>query len=410
MDILLNKPRAIEIMERYGLDALIATLPENVVYASDYGGHGAFDYRGLQLYVILPREDIEQAAIIVPTSEIPALACHPSWIQDIRIYGSFYAYRPPEPAAPQGIVQRIQEMRESVPRYSDALTALKETLTAKGLSGGRLGVDEMNLPPPLWDRVKSALPKAVIAPAFAMFRETRMIKTPSEINRIRRAFQVTEQALRDAIATIREGIAEFEVYQAFRESVTAQGGNFAFWTSGGGPHSALPGITPSPELKLKKGDIYRFDCGSTWEHAWSDTGRTAIVGEPSPLQRKIYTALVHGVEAALEITRPGTKASELFDTVVSVVREEAVPDYRRHHTGHSIGLEFYEPPLIAPPSDTNVLLPGAADIALEPGMVLNLEAPYYSMGFGGLQIEDTVLVTETGWEAITMNPREIFVR
>ena len=410
MDILLNKTRAVQVMNRHNLDALVATLPENVVYASNYGGHGAYDYRGLQLYVILKRANIDDAVLIVPVSEVPAVACYPTWIKDIRTYGSFYTYGDPNPAGLQGIVRTIHEMRQSAPRGATAFGVLTSALADKGLASGRIGLDEMNITVPAWEKLKVALPHAELVPAFAIFREVRMVKTPAEVALIRQAFRVTEQALRDAISVIKEGASEFEVYQTFRESVAGQGGTFGFWTSGAGPHSAIPGITPSPELKLKKGDLYRLDCGSIWEHAWSDTGRTAVIGEPSPRQKQIYAALLHGVENALRITRPGQKASELFKAVVSTVREEAVPEYERHHTGHSIGLEFYEPPLVAPPSDSNVFLAGVGDIVLEAGMVLNLEAPYYDMGFGGLQIEKTVLITPTGWEPITANPNDMFIR
>ena len=410
MDVLLNRNRAIEVMTRDNLDALVATLPENVVYASNYGGHGAYDYRGLQLYVVLLRDDINDATLILPISEVTSLACHPTWIGDVRTYGTFYTYGKPEEARLTGAVKDIYSMRNSLPNFSRSHEALVSTLADKHVSEARIGVDEMNLTPAMWESLRRAIPKAELIPAFSTFREIRMIKTPAEIALIRQAFAVTEQALRDAISAIGEGVTEFEVYQTFRESVISQGALFGFWTSGAGPHSAIPGITPSTDLRLKRGDLYRFDCGSIWAHAWSDTGRTAVVGEPSPRQKRIYNALLTAVEAGLSITKPGTKVSDLFNTIVAVVREQAVPEYQRHHTGHSIGLEFYEPPLVAPPSNTNVFLPGVGDIALERGMVLNLEAPYYEPGFGGLQIENTVLITEDGWEPITTNSNEMFRR
>ena len=95
-------------------------------------------------------------------------------------------------------------------------------------------------------------------------------------------------------------------------------------------------------------------------------------------------------EAAQNITRPGTRVSELFTAAVEVARKGS-PEYQRTHIGHGIGLELYEPPSINP----------ASDIILEEGMVFNVEPPYYELGLGGFQVEDTVVVTDKGFRFLT---------
>ena len=93
------------------------------------------------------------------------------------------------------------------------------------------------------------------------------------------------------------------------------------------------------------------------------------------------------------------KCSDIFNVAVQTVRNSGIPHYQRHHCGHGIGLEFYDPPLISPHDHTKI----------EEGMVLNIETPYYELGFGGLQVEDTVLVTESGVRYLTKSSRELSI-
>jgi Xaa-Pro dipeptidase len=96
---------------------------------------------------------------------------------------------------------------------------------------------------------------------------------------------------------------------------------------------------------------------------------------------------------------PGAAASYVFSEAVDRVRAEGIPHYRRHHVGHGIGLETYEPPILSPNTE----------IPLEAGMVFEVETPYYELGFGGTFIEDTVVVTDSGAKVLTELPRELQV-
>jgi Xaa-Pro aminopeptidase len=104
-----------------------------------------------------------------------------------------------------------------------------------------------------------------------------------------------------------------------------------------------------------------------------------------------------GQEAALKTVRPGVRVGDLFVAAVDTIRRSGLPDYRRHHVGHGIGLEMYETPLLVEGSDAR----------LEAGMVINIETPYYESGYGGFQVEDTVLVTEAGGELLTAADRSL---
>ena len=97
--------------------------------------------------------------------------------------------------------------------------------------------------------------------------------------------------------------------------------------------------------------------------------------------------------------RPGVSAEQVFDVAVSAVEAAGLAPYRRHHCGHAIGTEVYERPVISPGSST----------ALEPGMVFCVETPYYEIGWGGMMIEDSLVVTDTGVEMLTTSDRSLRV-
>ena len=115
--------------------------------------------------------------------------------------------------------------------------------------------------------------------------------------------------------------------------------------------------------------------------------------------RRYYDAALAGEDLAFEIARPGLPVRDLFDRVMACVRERGIPHYRRHHLGHGIGVEVYDPPLIGPGDDHTI----------EAGMVLNVETPYFELGWGAVHVEDPFLVGESGNEWLTRLSRDLGV-
>jgi Xaa-Pro aminopeptidase len=197
---------------------------------------------------------------------------------------------------------------------------------------------------------------------------------------------------------IREGATEFEIWQTLFKKVIEEGALPSWPCVGVGVRGVLSNVI-SASQPVKNGDLIRFDVGCVYQYYNSDCARTVVLGEANEKQRTYHHAIRIGLERALRIVRPGVRASQIFKEAMEGVRDAGIPHYRRHHVGHGIGIEPYEPPFLTETSE---------DI-LEEGMVVNVETPYYEMGLGGVQLEDTIMVTADGYRPLTKSPRGLLV-
>lgn len=228
--------------------------------------------------------------------------------------------------------------------------------------------------------------------------ELRAIKLPGEVDRLRKAARLAEQGIDAAIAAASAGVTEIELANMVAAEMAAGGGAPRFTVVTSGPRSALSDARPT-DRELEAGDLVRFDVGCTYDGYWSDIGRTAVVGEPDDLQASRYAAILAGEEAQLEMVRAGITAESLFDAAVATVEAHGLAPYRRHHCGHAIGTEVYERPVVAPGWPT----------VLQAGMVFCVETPFYEIGWGGMMVEDALVVTEEGAEVMTVSDRSLRV-
>jgi Xaa-Pro aminopeptidase len=283
------------------------------------------------------------------------------------------------------------------PRAS-AIDALVVALEELGLSEKRVGIDQTVFNPAYFPELAKRLPKLTAVPAADVFRKIRMVKSPAEVERLRRAANVTETAIHAAFAIAKEGVTEKELNRAFRTSISAQDGDPYLSLFRIGRNGAL-GQIPSDDTKLKKGDMVWLDVACIVDGYWADLARIFCLGEPSKKLRTYYDAVLIGENHGFDVCRPGMTAGELFDTTVQVVKENGIPHYKRHHVGHGIGLEVYDVPLLGP---------GQKDV-IEAGMVINIETPYYELGWGAVHIEDPFYVGGNGNEWLTKTSRDLLV-
>jgi Xaa-Pro aminopeptidase len=385
--MLLNKDRLEEQMDRHGLDAVIATSPENVTYSSGFWALPQWIRRGPQAYVVWPANGVAEPEIVTSTSTLDLIADQDVWIPKVRRYGEFHvdAAEAPITDAPS---RRHLELRNSR-AYSDALAALVSALKDAGLDRDRIGLEEDGLPPGYADTLASRLPHITWAPAGPVFRVVRAVKTSAEIERLAQVAGIAERSIVAALRAAEDGASERDLARAFDGQTVEEGALPVLTCIGFGERSALMNVQPS-ERKLRRGDIVRFDVGGRYRHYRADVARIASFGEAPAEARRQHRALLRGVQHAREIIRPGMPAAKLFEEVMGVVRAEGLPHYRRDHVGHGIGLDGYDAPSLSAMS-TEVI---------EEGMVLCVETPYYEIGRWGLQVEDMIVVRAHGAERL----------
>jgi Xaa-Pro aminopeptidase len=246
------------------------------------------------------------------------------------------------------------------------------------------------------EAIREFLPGCKIAPASPILRQTRAVKTRAEVERLRRAARLSVEGFERAVAATGPGDTELDLERRLLGEFVADSG-LPFLTSvTSGRRTALPN-GQATDRALRAGDLVRFDGGCRYRHYASDIARIATVTAPTDKQRRYYDAVVTGIHAAESASRPGATGGEVFDAAMAATRRAGIPHYERAHCGHGIGIENYDLPRIAP---------GSEDI-LEPGMVVCLETPYYEIGWGGVQAEDTYEVTADGLDPFTRMPDEM---
>ena len=399
--MLINEKRAYETMDKYGLDVLIASTKGNVTYATDYWPLlYFFKPGGAQAFCIIPRDKKKCPAIVMPMMDLsPWINCK-SWVEEIWSYGSYYVESFCKLSELSRDERRLQEkeneLRITHHHFNTPLEALVSAIRDKGFSNSKIGLDEMNISPQDLEIFRKEFSKANIIFAYEIFREIRKIKTSEEIKRIRVSTEITERAAEDACEAIKEGITEIELVNIFQSAVGKQGAIPSLTYFGCGTGSSLTDRNPT-NYRLKKGDFVMFDVGCIYQHYHSDIARTVVLGEPSSKQIKYYQAIKEGRSMALNILKPGVKAKEIFEVTVKSIRDSGIPHFNRHMVGHSTGVEPYDLPIIGP--DCN--------LPIEENMVINIETPYYELGFGGIQLEDTFLINSKGFEYISSLPQEL---
>jgi Xaa-Pro dipeptidase len=404
---LFNQERAIALMRSYGLDAIIATTPENVLYASGLESLRPFVLRDPEYLVIWPAEG-NDAALVIPKADMLYVSGQPLYVKAIVTYGPSTVMLPEDRDKLTSYESAAYDLLVAHKASSpSSVQALVQVLSERSLTNARLGLDEIGLSPRTAAAIRAALPHAQIEDAFQAWREIRAVKTPEEIRRLREAARVNEEALSRVYRSIVEGVQGQLLERVFATSLSDLGGNFAHWDAGIGTQSC--GFFPLSTYQARLSDLVRVDAACTLQHYWADTGRTLVLGEANGKAQAYYAALRAGVEAGIEMVRPGVKPSEVFDRIIQTVKKEGIPQYRRLHCGHGLGLEFYEIPAIRPASEREATPSNDTGPCLEKGMVLNIEAPYYELGFGGLQLEETVLVTATGTECLTTCDRQMLI-
>ncbi len=271
----------------------------------------------------------------------------------------------------------------------------------KQLKEKNIGFEE-NLPFYAYQRLV-AISKKLRCPlinATDIIRRLRMIKEDGEIELIRKAARLTDEVFAELIKFLQVGRTEREIFRQIMRltlDLNAEGIAFAPIVASG-PGAAIPHYEPG-ERKLAIGDLLIIDLGVKWQGYCADMTRTVIMGRLTSKAKKLYNLVLTAQELAIQNAKCGVKTNQLDAMVRSFFAEKRYRDAFLHSLGHNIGLEVHEPPR----------LNSTTKMTLKPGMVFTLEPGLYIKGFGGVRIEDTVVMTESGVDILTRSSKELLV-
>jgi Xaa-Pro aminopeptidase len=270
----------------------------------------------------------------------------------------------------------------------------RKRLKRVGFEGGRM-VYEM------YQRLKEALPLGVtLKPLTGVIERLRRVKSLEEIERIRASVRSNSTALERALASIREGVSESVIAAKLEYEMRRLGAERAAFETivAFGERAALPHAQPTSRT-LAKNELVLIDMGVCQAGYMSDMTRMLFLGRPGARVRHMYQTVLKAQVAALDAVRPGATAGYIDRQARKVLESEKLSKQFVHSTGHGLGLEIHEPPRLGKGDKTR----------LEAGMVITIEPGVYIQGFGGIRIEDTVLVTENGCEILTPTSKELML-
>jgi Xaa-Pro aminopeptidase len=228
----------------------------------------------------------------------------------------------------------------------------------------------------------------------------RAVKDREEMEIMRTAAIISEKALDHVLPMIRPGVTEREIskeLEVFMIRAGCTGPAFDFIVASGW-RSAMPhGV--AADKRIEHGDFVTIDFGGKYEGYCSDMTRTFVVGRCSTRQREVYETVLAAQHASLEQIRARLRGCDADSTARSVIEKAGYGEYFGHGLGHGVGLEVHEAPVLGPRSEA----------VLEPGMAVTVEPGIYIEGFGGVRIEDLVIVTDDGVENLNSFPKELMV-
>jgi Xaa-Pro dipeptidase len=268
---------------------------------------------------------------------------------------------------------------------------------ALGDAPGRLAVEKDHLSLGGFERLGERVRSTEVVDAGATLRRLRLRKSPDELERLAEAARITDRVTEQVLSGLAVGQSELEVAMLLSQAIAEAGAANAFEPIVQfGPNSAQPHLRPTGR-RLRAGDLVLLDFGAAWRGYCADTTRTAVAGEPDQRQLEVHQIVLEAHDRALEAVRAGVAAAEVDEAARAVIREAGYGDYFIHRIGHGLGLDPHEGPSLDPGSP----------LILEPGMVVTIEPGVYLPGWGGVRIEDDVVVEQDGGRTLTGARRDL---
>jgi len=354
----LNKVRIKNLEEKLienNINGFIVSKPENIFYLTGFSGEGIAIITGQKNHIITDFRYIEQARYEATGFE-------------------------------------IVEMKPGVSAFLRAYELAKE------LDLKNIGIESCSLTLKEYEELVANFKNIAVIKTEGLVEELRTIKDNNEISLIKAAQEITDKAFEHILTFIKPGVRELDLVAELEYFLKKSGANkTAFETILiSGPKTSLPHGVPS-DRKLQQNDFVTIDFGACFNGYCSDMTRTVIIGRPSEEHLSIYNTVLDAQIKALELIRPGLKGKDVDKVAREYITEKGYGNYFGHGLGHGVGLEIHEAPRLSPNGE-NVLLPG---------MVVTVEPGIYIENFGGVRIEDMVVLTENGCEILTCSEKHL---
>ncbi len=276
--------------------------------------------------------------------------------------------------------------------HAAATWAKSNKLKRVGLEGARVTLEQR-------DEFAGKLGSGIAIKGVGRVVETlRMVKSPGEIEAIIRSVQINSMAYAAALARFQAGMTEQALAAEIGYQMRRAGAdNTAFDTIvASGARSALPHARPS-NAPIEANRLLLIDMGALCEGYTSDMTRVVVPGRITAEAKRLYGAVLEAQLAAIDVVRAGAKAADVDAAARRTLEKHSLDKLFQHSTGHGLGLEIHEAPRLGK----------REKLKLEAGMVITIEPGAYKEGFGGVRIEDTVLVTETGCQILTPTSKKL---
>jgi Xaa-Pro aminopeptidase len=347
------------MMKAEGCDALVALSQDNVTYTAGFLVPSHATNRFRRTITVLAGDSFA-TQIVVNVEEKQAIAR--SRFKDVRAYSQF---------------------------AQDPADVLADALIEAGVSEGRLAIELDYMPARDYLRLAQRLPKAQFVECKDIYFKARMIKTDEEVATLRRIGTLTDQVIGDVLKSIKIGMSEIDVSRRLVDQMIAGGSSGFKYRIGSGVNSSITNCGTTHK-KIERGDIIRIEILGDLDNYRSNVTRTAVAGEPTQEQRRIWATLIRAREICKTMLKPGAQVADLYRTYVRVCREGGI-EPTLQFLGHGIGQTIHEEPYI---TETR-------EIIFEPNITFTMEPLYMVPGEMGFHVEDMYVITRSGFDDIT---------
>ncbi len=381
------KERHLKLLSRFkdlGIEALIVTHNPNVFYLSNHVGSSGY------------------LLVTGPSRNAPAGAVH-------LLVDSRYAESVKRMQEDSITVCPSLQVWEVSGSYDEALIGTIEKIQrVEGLALSNVGFESEHLDVSRFEFLKRNLTdnqsNVELRMTTDVIAEMRMIKDSGEVERIRASALMLTAVTESVFEAVQPGVSELKVARLIDESLSRAGfERVAFDTIvASGPNSALPHHHPGKRC-FEVGDLVVLDFGGVLDGYCCDLTRTVSIGQPGPEAKRVYSAVYEAQQAAIQTVRPNVSTVDVDGAARLVLQSNGLGEAFSHGTGHGLGLEVHELPRVTKVhSDAN-----KPEVLLKPGMVFTIEPGAYIPGWGGVRIEDDVLVTNDGHSMLTSVTRDL---